>query len=163
VVRLARTIRFALKARLVLSLLLFACASQADDFRGRAVGISDGDTISVMHDGRAKKIRLNGIDAPEKGQPFSNRAKEFVSSMVFGQDVTVQVRGRDRYGRTIGEVTLSDGRSLNHEIVKAGFAWSFRRYAPNDAELEKLEPQQGKVSVACGQTESRCHLGSGEG
>ena len=58
---------------------------RADDFSGRVVGISDGDTISVMHGGRAEKIRLYGINAPEKGQAFGNRAKQFVSAMVFGE------------------------------------------------------------------------------
>ena len=124
---------------MVLSLLLFACASQADDFRGRVVGISDGDTISVMHDGKAEKVRLRGIDAPERGQAFSNRAKQFVSGLCFGKEVTVKPRGQDRYQRTVAEVILPDGRNLNHEIVKAGFAWWFRRYAPGDETLERLE------------------------
>ena len=63
--------------------------SLAADFTGRVVGISDGDTISALHDGRAEKIRLNGIDCPEKRQAFGQRAKEFTSKLVFGRDVTV--------------------------------------------------------------------------
>jgi endonuclease YncB( thermonuclease family) len=92
-----------------------------------------------MHNGRAERIRLHGIDAPEKAQPFSNRAKQFVSELVFGKEVRVEVKGRDRYGRTIGQVFLPDRSNLSHEIVKAGFAWWFRRYAPQDRTLEKLE------------------------
>src|SRR5688572_1529909 len=105
-----------------------------EDFVGKVVGIADGDTISVMHDGKAEKVRLNGIDAPEKGQPFTNRAKQFVSELAFGREVRVETKGQDRYGRSIGELFLPDGRDLNHEIVKAGFAWWFRRYPPNDKE-----------------------------
>src|SRR2546428_6183225 len=90
-------------------------------FTGKVVGVSDGDTISVMHNGRAEKIRLNGIDCPEKGQAFGHRAKQFTSRLAFGKEVSVQVKGKDRYGRTIGDVILPDGRNLNREIVKAGF------------------------------------------
>jgi micrococcal nuclease len=122
-------------------LLLLAAPLGAEGFRGRVVGISDGDTISVMHEGRAERVRLHGIDAPEKGQPFTNRAKQYVSDLVFGKDVKVEVHGQDRYGRTIGDVFLPDGRNLNHEIVKAGFAWWFRRYAPHNRVLEKLESE----------------------
>jgi Staphylococcal nuclease homologue len=83
----------------------------------------------------------HGIDAPEKGQAFSNRAKQYVSDLVFGKEVAVRVGGQDRYGRIIGEVFLADGRYVNHEIVGAGFAWWFRRYAPDDRTLAKLESE----------------------
>ena len=63
------------------------------------VGITDGDTLSVMKHGAGVKIRLHGIDAPEEGQAFTNRAKQFASSLSFGQEVTVKARGQDRYGR----------------------------------------------------------------
>src|SRR2546422_9117216 len=101
-------------------------------FTGKVVGVTDGDTISVMHNGRAEKIRLHGIDCPEKGQAFGQRAKQFTSTLVFGKEVTVTVQDSDKYGRTIGEVTLLDGRVLNHELVKAGLAWWYRKYAPED-------------------------------
>jgi micrococcal nuclease len=120
-------------------LLWLAAPVSAEDFSGRVVAIADDDTISVMHDGRAEKVRLHGIDAPEKGQPFTNRAKQYASDLVFGKDVNVRGRKQDRYGRTIAEVFLPDGRHVNQEIVRAGLAWWFRRYAPKDRELEKLE------------------------
>ena len=80
-------------------------------------------------------------DAPEKGQPFTNRAKQFTSGLTFDKDVRVETKGQNRYGRTIGEVFLPDGRNLNREVIKAGFAWWFKRYAPNDKELERLETE----------------------
>lgn len=113
----------------------------AEDFSGRVVGISDGDTITVMHDGRPEKVRLNGIDAPEKRQAYGNRAKLFVSALAFGKEVRVDVKGQDRYGRSVATVTLPNGRNLNHEIVKAGLAWWFRKYAPKNKELEALETE----------------------
>ena len=86
---------------------------QAEYFSARVVGVSDGDTISVMHDGRAEKIKLYGIDAPEEGQAFGNRAKQFVSTLAFGKDVKVEVRGQDRYGRTVADVIIRDGKIIS--------------------------------------------------
>ena len=126
---------------LIASVLLSCLSASILDLSGRVVGISDGDTISVMHDGQAVKIRLYGIDAPEKGQAFGTKAKQFVSAMTFGKEVKVEVKDYDRYGRTVADVFLPDGRNLNREIVKAGFAWWFRKYAPKDAELESLESE----------------------
>src|SRR5438094_928760 len=78
-------------------------------FTGKVVGVTDGDTISVLHNGRGEKIRLHGIDCPEKWQAFGKKAKQFTSDLAFGKEVTVKVFGRDRYGRTIGDVVLPDG------------------------------------------------------
>ncbi len=122
---------------LVLTLLFVSPAFA--DFSGRVVGVTDGDTIKVMHNGMAEKIRLYGIDSPEKGQAYGTKAKQFTSEMVFGKDVTVKTHGLDKYGRTIGVVMLPDGRNLNHELVKAGLAWWYRKYAPHDDTLRELE------------------------
>ncbi len=109
---------------LFLSVALLTGQLLAADFTGRVVGVSDGDTITVLHKGKGERIRLHGIDCPEKRQAFGNRAKQFTSKLVFGNTVTVQVMDRDRYGRTVGVVLLPDGRSLNHELVRAGLAWT---------------------------------------
>jgi endonuclease YncB( thermonuclease family) len=105
------------------------------------VGITDGDTLAILRGGKAVKVRLHGIDTPEKAQAFGTRARQFASELVFGQTVTVRVRDIDRYGRLVGEVLLPDGRSLNHELVAAGMAWWYRQYAPHDATLAKLEAE----------------------
>lgn len=91
------------------------------DFTGRVVGVSDGDTIKVLHNGKAEKIRLHGIDCPEKGQPFGTKAKQFTSSLTFGKTVTIHVTDMDRYGRTVADVILPDGRSfrlINHHRAR---------------------------------------------
>ena len=103
-------------------------------FTGKVVGVSDGDTISVMWGSQAEKVRLRGIDAPEKAQPFGERAKQFTSNQAFGKTVTVQVSEIDYYDRYIGVVTLPDGSVLNSNIVRNGYAWWYRPYAP-DAKL----------------------------
>jgi micrococcal nuclease len=122
----------------VFSSVLLATAALAADFTGRVVGISDGDTISVMHGTRAEKIRLNGIDCPEKRQAFGQRAKQFTSKLAFGKDVTVKTFGHDKYGRTLGDVILPDGRTLNHELVRAGLAWWYEKYS-KDLALRDLQ------------------------
>jgi micrococcal nuclease len=97
------------------------------DFTGEVVRIVDGDRIEVLHDGRPERVRLSGIDAPEKGQPFGKEAKQATSALAFHKAVTVNVRGRDSYGRIIGRVALPDGTILNHELVKQGLAWQYRQ------------------------------------
>jgi endonuclease YncB( thermonuclease family) len=108
------------------------------DFTGRVVGVSDGETIKVMHNGRAEKIQLYGIDCPEKAQPFGSKAKQFTSEMVFGKVVRVEVKDFDRYGRTVEDEILPNGRVLNRELVAAGLAWWYRQYS-QDATLGQLE------------------------
>ncbi len=103
-----------------LLLLSVPLSSQPDTFTGKVVGVSDGDTIKVMRQGRAVKVRLHGIDCPEKKQPFGMRAKRYTSDMAFGKEVTVQMKTTDRYGRIVGEVILPDGNSLNKELVYVG-------------------------------------------
>jgi endonuclease YncB( thermonuclease family) len=134
----------AIQAALVLVCLIAfwgARAGVAAEFAGRVVGVSDGDTITVWHDGNGERIRLNGIDCPEQGQPFGKQAKQFTSTRVFGATVTVQKKERDRYGRTVADVILPDGRYLNRDLVTAGLAWWYRKYAPGDTDLEQLEQE----------------------
>lgn len=125
---------------LVGCIVLQAALALGANFTGKVVGVLDGDTIEVLHDGHAERVRLNGIDCPEKGQPFGKKAKQFTSTMVFGKEVDIQVLGFDRYGRTIGDVMLGDGRNLNRELVRAGFAWWYRKYS-KDFTLGDLEDE----------------------
>jgi micrococcal nuclease len=106
----------------LLCLAPFTCLSNsfaaAANFTGRVVGVIDGDTIDVLHNGQAERIRLNGIDCPEKGQPFGKKAKQFTSSLVYGMDVTIKTHRRDRHGRTIGDVILTDGSNLSGSLSR---------------------------------------------
>lgn len=121
-------------------LSLLPSAVLAESFSGKVIGMADGDTISVMRLGRAEKVRLSGIDTPEKKQPFGHRAKQLTSELAFGKIVTVKISGRDRYGRWIAEVILPDGRSLNRELLRAGLAWWYRSYS-RDERLGRLEAE----------------------
>ena len=81
-------------------------------FTGKVVGITDGDTISVMRAGLAVRVRLEGIDCPENAQDFSNRAKQFTSAKAFGKTVTIEPRDVDRYGRLVARVVV-DGKDVS--------------------------------------------------
>jgi len=111
----------------------------AGSFSGEVVGVLDGDTIEVMHGQQAERVRLNGIDCPEKKQAYGTRAKQAAAALVFGKDVTVRTHGLDKYGRTIADVLLPDGTNMNQVLVKDGWCWWYRKYAPLDTTLQRLE------------------------
>ena len=115
---------------LVLFWSLLLLPSPSFSWSGKVVGISDGDTITVLEPIKKTpvKIRLYGIDTPEKKQAFGTRAKQFTSDLCFGKIVEVKPVNKDRYRRTVALIRLEDGRVLNEEIVRAGFAWVYERY-----------------------------------
>lgn len=136
-----RSPRPLLGAFFVLAFGLLSAIAGAESFTGKCVGVTDGDTITVMRDGKGVKVRLYGIDTPESGQPFGNNAKQYTSLKCFSREVTIDVRDVDRYGRTVGMVILEDGSNLNQELVAKGFAWWYRDYAKGDTVLQAAEAQ----------------------
>lgn len=130
-----------LMRHLVVGLLLFWLypVGAFAGFVGPVVSVLDGDTIEVLHNTHPERIRLSGIDCPEKGQAFGNRAKQATSALVFGRDVILQTHGLDKYGRTLADVFLRDGTHVNHELVKDDWCWWYRKYVPWDTTLEGLE------------------------
>jgi endonuclease YncB( thermonuclease family) len=125
--------------------LVFFCLSATSVFAsndtGKVVGVLDGDTIEVLHNQHPERIRLHGIDCPEKGQAYGKKAKQAASELVFGKEVTIQTHGKDKYGRTIAGVNLPNGTNVNHTLVKDGWCWWYRKYAPGDTVLEGLEKE----------------------
>jgi endonuclease YncB( thermonuclease family) len=102
--------------------------AHADVLLGHVVGVSDGDTITVLDDNKQRHvIRLMGIDAPEKVQAFGQRAKLSLSDLVFNRDVSVTWFKKDRYGRTIGQVYVG-ATDVCLEQTKLGLAWHFKVY-----------------------------------
>ena len=130
-----------LRRQFMVGLLLFLLhpVGAFAGFIGPVVSVLDGDTIEVLHYTHPERVRLSGIDCPEKGQPYGKRAKQALSALVFGKDVILQTHGQDKYGRTLADVLLPDGTNVNHELVKDGWCWWYRKYAPGDAELERFE------------------------
>lgn len=127
------------KLRLYICLLinvLLIQSANADILTGRVIGIADGDTITVLDNTNTQhKIRLGGIDAPEKKQAFGTISKKSLSDMVFGRDVEVDWHKEDRYGRKVGKV-IFDERDVNLEQVKRGLAWFYKKYK---GELEQTD------------------------
>jgi endonuclease YncB( thermonuclease family) len=117
-----------LTAALLLLVCLPVCARAVDFVEGEVVAIADGDTLTVLdRDKRQHRVRLLGIDAPERGQDFGERSRQSLADMVFRKQVHVIVPKLDRYGRKLGKVTL--GRTdVNLEQVRAGMAWYYRQY-----------------------------------
>lgn len=121
--------------------LILTVAAYTAEITGKVVGVTDGDTITVLTAAKESvKVRLYGIDAPESKQAFGTRAKEELSRLVFGKVVNVEVKQEDRYGRTVGLVVV-DGVRVNVEMVRRGFAWWYRDYAKKDVALAKAEAE----------------------
>lgn len=113
----------------------------------KVVSILDGDTIEILDkDKNITRVRLSAIDCPEKVQAFGTKAKEKTAELCFGKMVTIEVMGHDKYGRTLAFIILPDGRILNNELVKLGYAWHYKRYS-NDENLAQLESKARKEKV----------------
>jgi micrococcal nuclease len=110
-------------ASIFLALALISYSHAATEITGKVIGISDGDTITVLQNKTQYKIRLYGIDCPESHQDFGTKAKQFTSDLVYWKQVKVVQQDMDRYGRTVG-----GDLCLNQEIIKNGFAWVYQRY-----------------------------------
>jgi endonuclease YncB( thermonuclease family) len=130
-------------------LLIFATLAMSAanaDIIGKVVAVTDGDTIKVLDENQVlHKIRLSGIDAPEKAQPFGNVSRKHLASMVAGKNVRVETTKKDRYGRVLGKVWVqprdcpSCGKTLNanHAQILSGMAWWYRAYAKDQSAQDR--------------------------
>jgi endonuclease YncB( thermonuclease family) len=144
-------------------LLALAVGAHAETITGRVVGVADGDTVTVLDSQKVQhKIRLAGIDAPEKAQAFGNRSKENLSDMVFQKDVLVEWNKRDRYGRIVGKVmvqpsdcpTCPKTLDVGQAQLSVGMAWWYRKYASEQSpqargryEFEETEARERRVGL----------------
>lgn len=111
---------------------------------GQVVGVSDGDTITVLDANRTQhKIRLAGIDAPEKAQAFGQASKKSLSDLIFRKQVTVYWNKTDRYQRTLGKVTLNE-QDICLEQVKRGMAWHYKQYQRDQSPEDRLKYDQAE-------------------
>jgi len=109
-----------------------------EKIEGKVVRVVDGDTLVLLADKTQYKIRLDGIDAPEKDQPFGNQSKKALSDKVYGKTVRMLSRGQDKYGRTLG-IIYADG-CVNTAMVREGWAWHYKEYSDNKT-LAKAEEE----------------------
>ena len=122
-----------------IALLWSSLSATAAEIVGRVVGVSDGDTITVLVDNHDRlKVRLAGIDAPEKSQPFGSVSKKSLSDQVFGKTVNIESNKKDRYGRFLGRV-IFNGTDVCLEQIRAGMAWHYKRYSNEQSESLRRE------------------------
>lgn len=106
---------------------------------GKIIHVLDGDTYDILIAGnKTVRVRMEGIDAPEKGMPFCNVAKKYLRDLCIQKTVKLKQTGTDQHGRTLGFTYLDDGRELSHEMLKAGLAWHYKKYN-SDKDLVDLE------------------------
>lgn len=109
-----------------------------NDFYANVIGVSDGDTITVLTDDNKQiKIRLDGIDCPESRQDFGNKAKKTISDLIFNRRVLIKPSGKDSYGRMLAYVFINE-ISINKKLIELGMAWHYKKYN-KDYELAQLE------------------------
>ncbi|MGF7479068.1 thermonuclease family protein [Campylobacter concisus] len=117
-------------------LVVFIVATPLFAFSAKVIKISDGDTITVLSGKEQTKVRLYGIDTPEKKQDYGQRSKQFLASLVAGQVVEVEPKGKDRYRRTLGIIHYK-GQDINAQIVLNGYAWAYVKYSRIYVDQEK--------------------------
>lgn len=113
---------------------------------GRVVRIIDGDTfVLIFENDYEARVRLDGIDCPERKQPFSQRAKQALSDLIFSKNITVYYNKKDGFGRILG-VAIVDGVNVNHEMVRRGMAWHYVAYS-DDPVLSELESEARRMKI----------------
>lgn len=132
--------RFA-QAHLFIAIILFinACDVTEAPVTGKVIGVSDGDTVTLLLEGREEKVRLFGIDCPELHQAFGRKAKKFTNRMVLHKTVALTRKETDQYGRTLGFIEV-DGEFLDQALVRSGYAWHYRKFSSSRV-LDSLETE----------------------
>lgn len=122
-------------------------AHSGDKFSGRVVRIADGDTLTLLADDNTQhKIRIGGIDAPERRQSFGQRSKENLARLAFSKSAEASCQKRDRYRREVCNVQV-DGRDVGFEQLSAGLAWWYRKYAGEQSALQRHQYETAEASA----------------
>lgn len=131
----------------LLLLATWAGALYGETLQGKVVGVSDGDSITVLDNSKTQhKIRLAGIDAPEKSQAFGERSKQHLSDLVFGKPVIVDWSKTDKYGRTIGKVIVN-GQDANLSQIYTGLAWHYKQYDKEQSVTDRGSYAQAEIAA----------------
>jgi len=140
-----------------LLLCLAACAAQkphnaatdAQEFTAKCAGVPDGYSLIISHGDRAEIVHLFGMDSPEIGQPYGAKVTQFVSELCLGKNVTIRSRDTDDNGTILADIVLSDGRMLNSEVLRAGYAWCLPLESADHLAFNNLEAaaREGKKGL----------------
>jgi len=152
--RINPSMRIKFKTAAIALALCLVLQVQADTLLGKVINVADGDTITILDNTNTQhKIRLTGIDAPEKRQAFGNVSKQSLADMVAGQSVAVEWVKADKYGRKLGKVLLA-GLDCNLVQVKRGLAWHYKQYqreqSPTDQQsyaAAEIEARAAKLGL----------------
>ena len=135
------------KKLLALTLLCVSSGLSAASLQGKVVGVADGDTITVLDTHKTQhKIRLQGIDAPEKVQAYGQKSKQSLYQMIHGKFVSVEFEKKDKYGRIVGKVLL-DGNDICLEQIKLGMAWHYKQYQSEQPAEDRAMYEQVEQSA----------------
>jgi endonuclease YncB( thermonuclease family) len=137
-----------LKRSLFATIFLFLTFNlNAATLQGKVVSVADGDTLTVLDDNRTQhKIRLQGIDAPEKAQAFGQKSKQSLNQLVHSKMVTVEFEKKDKYGRTVGKVLLN-GTDVCLEQIKLGMAWHYKQYQSEQSKEDRDTYAQAELTA----------------
>lgn len=132
----------------VIGVFLAFSASPVENITAKVVKVSDGDTFTVLTDKKEQiRIRIYGIDAPETGQPYSEKSRLFLANMIAGRVVTIEVKSNDKYGRKVAKVKTETINDVGLEMLRAGYAWHYSHFdktkAYIEAEREAREHKRG--------------------
>lgn len=131
----------------LLACLTFSLPVAADTINGKVIGIVDGDTVDVLDASKVThRIRLAGIDAPEKSQAFGSRSTKHLSNLIFGKTVSVEWTKKDRDERAVGKI-LIDGKDANLAQVQAGMAWHFKKYQKEQSPADRATYAQAEIAA----------------
>jgi endonuclease YncB( thermonuclease family) len=130
-----------------LALISINCGLSAGTIQGKVVAVADGDTITVLDATNTKhKIRLQGIDAPEKAQAFGQKSKQSLHQMVHSKQVSIEFQKKDKYGRTVGKV-VHNGNDICLEQLKLGMAWHYKQYESEQSKEDSIAYQQAELAA----------------
>jgi len=130
------------------TLLLFVAGNlNASTLQGKVVHVADGDTITVLDATNTQhKIRLQGIDSPEKAQAFGQKSKQSLDRLVHSKQVTIEYQKKDKYGRTVGKVVFND-LDVCLEQIKLGMAWHYKQYESEQTKEDREIYAQAELSA----------------
>lgn len=134
-------------ALVVVAVALLTTAAHAETLTGRVVSIADGDTLTLLDASKTQhKIRLAGIDSPEKSQPFGQYCKKSLSDLAYNHVATVESNKLDRYGRAIGKVLIND-QDVNLEQIRRGCGWHYKKYQNEQSLDDRLSYNNAEESA----------------
>jgi endonuclease YncB( thermonuclease family) len=120
-----------------MTLMMLSFGLNAATIEGKVVNVADGDTITVLDEKNIQyKIRLQGIDAPEKAQPYGQKSKQSLHQLVHSKQVTVEYQKKDKYGRIIGKVLLN-GIDICLKQIELGMSWHYKQYESEQSRQDR--------------------------